>query len=193
MISRCKAERVVDFPYLDRRTVSRSKPTYMPPIWPGVCIAGPRSVPHGGTFRAGFLPDDYEALQPLSWLGVSLAASENACTAMEFKATPPRSPLPATERYQGWRRERLYRRCCASVGPLRRPCRTRLFRAGLLADAAACGVFAGPWGWSSSLSRPEAWIGHDIPLPKNGHNRSFKRAGPGVEPDHSALDLYRMC
>ena len=32
-------------------------------------------------FELPALPYDYEALQRLSWLGVSIAAGENACTA----------------------------------------------------------------------------------------------------------------
>jgi L-alanine-DL-glutamate epimerase-like enolase superfamily enzyme len=141
-----------------------------------------------------FPPDDYEALQRLSWLGMSIAAGENACTAVEFKRLFPAIDFPQPS--------------VTKVGGV-----SEFLAVAALASAAGKTVmphspYFGPGYWATLqlaahlpdiglveflYTRPEAWIGYDIPLPRKGQIAVPKRSGLGFEPDHSVLDRYRMC
>ena len=140
-----------------------------------------------------FPPDDYEALQRLSWLGVSLAAGENACTSTEFKRLFPvvDFPQPSVTKAGGVSEFVAIAGLASAAGKTAMP-HSPYFGPGYWATLhlAACLPDVGLVEFL--YARPEAWIGYDIPLPRKGQIAIPKGPGLGFEPDHSVLDRYRM-
>ncbi len=140
-----------------------------------------------------FPPDDYEALQRLSWLGVSLAAGENACTTMEFKRLFPAVdfPQPSVTKVGGVSEFLAVAALASTAGKTAMP-HSPYFGPGYWAtlQLAACLPDVGLVEFL--YTRPEAWIGHDIPLPRNGQIAVPKGPGLGFVPDDSVLNRYPM-
>ena len=141
-----------------------------------------------------FPPDDYEALQRLSWLGVSLAAGENACTAVEFRRLFPAVdfPQPSVTKVGGVSEFLAVAALASAAGKTAMP-HSPYFGPGYWATLQLAAHLPDIGLVEFLYTRPEAWIGYDIPLPRKGQIAVPKRPGLGFEPDHSVLNRYRMC
>ena len=140
-----------------------------------------------------FPPDDYEALQRLSWLGVSLAAGENACTAVEFKRLFPAVDFaqPSVTKVGGVSEFLAVAALASAAGKTAMP-HSPYFGPGYWATLQLAASLPDIGLVEFLYTRPEAWIGQEMPLPRKGQIAVPKGPGLGFVPDQPVLDRYRM-
>lgn len=140
-----------------------------------------------------FPPEDYNTHKALARFGVPLSAGENACTAFEFSRLVPALAFPQPS--------------VIKVGGV-----SEFLGAVDLAEAAGKTTmphspYFGPGYWATlqlaahrpsiglfeyMYVKPEARIGHDIPLPRGGTIAIPDMPGIGFEPDLAVIDRYRV-
>lgn len=140
-----------------------------------------------------FPPDDYEALQRLSALGVPLAAGENACTAMEFRRLTPAVtfPQPSVTKAGGVSEFLGIVELAAAAGKTAMP-HSPYFGPGYWATLQLAAHLPQTGMVEFLYTAPQAWIGRDIPLPRSGQIAVPKQPGIGFAPDAAVLDRYRL-
>ena len=140
-----------------------------------------------------FPPDDYEALKRLSALGVPLAAGENACTAMEFQRLTPAVafPQPSVTKAGGVSEFLAIAALASTAGKTAMP-HSPYFGPGYWATLQLAAHLPQAGMVEFLYTRPDAWIGHDIPLPRSGHIAVPTQPGIGFTPDDAVLDRYRL-
>ncbi|WP_088347151.1 MULTISPECIES: mandelate racemase/muconate lactonizing enzyme family protein [Rhodomicrobium] len=140
-----------------------------------------------------FPPDDYEALRRLSQLGVPLAAGENACTALEFSRLTGAVafPQPSVIKAGGVSEFLAIAALATAAGKTAMP-HSPYFGPGYWATL-QLGAHLPETGFVEFLyTRPDAWIGENIPLPEAGHIAVPPGPGIGFTPDAAVLDRYRL-
>lgn len=140
-----------------------------------------------------FPPEDYDSLQRLGRFGVPLSAGENACTAVEFARLIPALAYPQPS--------------VTKVGGI-----SEFLKVAALAKAAGKTLmphspYFGPGYWTTLqlaayldqvglfeylYVKPDAFMGHDIPLPVNGQIAIPASPGLGFVPDDAVLERYRV-
>jgi L-alanine-DL-glutamate epimerase-like enolase superfamily enzyme len=140
-----------------------------------------------------FPPDDYDALKRLSGLGVPLAAGENACTAMEFSRLTPAVafPQPSVIKAGGVSEFLAIAALASAAGKTAMP-HSPYFGPGYWATLQLAAHLPEAGLVEFLYTRPEAWIGEDIPLPHAGHIAVPQQPGIGFTPDAAVLDRYRL-
>lgn len=140
-----------------------------------------------------FPPDNYDALRRLSGLGVPLAAGENACTAMEFGRLTPAVdfPQPSVTKAGGVS-EFLAIAALASAAEKTAMPHSPYFGPGYWATLQLAAHLPQTGMVEFLYTRPQAWIGQGIPLPRTGQIAVPKQPGIGFTPDAAVLDRYRL-
>jgi L-alanine-DL-glutamate epimerase-like enolase superfamily enzyme len=140
-----------------------------------------------------FPPEDYEALQRLSGLGVPLAAGENACTAMEFTrlTNAVAFPQPSVTKAGGVSEFLAIATLASAAGKTAMP-HSPYFGPGYWATLQLAAHLPQTGMVEFLYTRPHAWIGQDMPLPQSGQIAVPKQPGIGFTPDAAVLDRYRL-
>jgi L-alanine-DL-glutamate epimerase-like enolase superfamily enzyme len=140
-----------------------------------------------------FPPDDYEALRRLSDLGVPIAAGENACTAMEFHRLIPAVgiPQPSVTKAGGVTEFLAIAAAAAAAGKTAMP-HSPYFGPGYWATLQLTAHLPETGMVEYLYTRPDAWVGLDVPLPKSGLITVPKLPGIGFTPDPAVIDRYRL-
>lgn len=140
-----------------------------------------------------FPPDDYEALRRLSALGVPIAAGENACTAMEFERLTPAVafPQPSVIKAGGVSEFLAIAALASASGKTAMP-HSPYFGPGYWATLQLAAHLPQTGMVEFLYTRPDAWIGQDIPLPRSGKIAVPQQPGIGFTPDDAVLDRYRL-
>lgn len=140
-----------------------------------------------------FPPDDYGALRRLSGLGVSIAAGENACTAMEFQRLTPAVaiPQPSVTKAGGITEFLAIAAAASAAGKTAMP-HSPYFGPGYWATLQLTAHLPDTSMVEYLYTRPEAWVGLDMPLPNSGQIAVPKQPGIGFAPDPAVIDRYRL-
>lgn len=140
-----------------------------------------------------FPPEGYETLQQLGRFGVPLAAGENACTAVEFARLIPALtyPQPSVTKVGGISEFLKVARLARTAGKTLMP-HSPYFGPGYWATLQLAAHLDDIGLFEVLHVAPEAFSGRNIPLPKDGWIRVPDAPGIGFEPDHAAIDRYRV-
>src|SRR5690606_5563947 len=140
-----------------------------------------------------FPPEGYAPLQQLGRFGVPLAAGENACTAVEFARLIPALtyPQPSVTKVGGISEFLKVARLARTAGKTLMP-HSPYFGPGYWATLQLAAHLDDIGLFEVLHVAPEAFSGRNIPLPKDGWIRVPDAPGIGFEPDHAAIDRYRV-
>jgi L-alanine-DL-glutamate epimerase-like enolase superfamily enzyme len=140
-----------------------------------------------------FPPEDYETHKALSRFGVALSAGENACTAMEFTrlSAALTFPQPSVIKIGGVSEFIKASRHAASLGKTVMP-HSPYFGPGYWATLQLAAHLPEIGLFEYMYVRPDAWCGHNIPLPVSGRIAIPRSPGIGFVPDNDTLRRYRV-
>lgn len=140
-----------------------------------------------------FPPEDYETHKALSRFGVALSAGENACTAVEFErlSAALTFPQPSVIKIGGVSEFVKATRHAASLGKTVMP-HSPYFGPGYWATLQLAAHLQPVGLFEYMYVKPDAYVGRDIPLPKNGQIAIPDAPGIGFMPDEDTLRRYRV-
>jgi L-alanine-DL-glutamate epimerase-like enolase superfamily enzyme len=140
-----------------------------------------------------FPPEDYATLARLARFGVPIAAGENACTAMEFArlieavAYPQPSVVKVGGVSEFLKVDALARQAGKPIMP-----HSPYFGPGYWATLQLCAHLPEASLFEFLYVEAEAWLGKNIPLPRNGEVAIPDGPGLGFEPDEAAIAQFRI-
>lgn len=140
-----------------------------------------------------FPPEDYATLKRLEGYGVPLSAGENACTAMEFArlVEAVTYPQPSVTKVGGVSEFLKVAALARSAGKTPMP-HSPYFGPGYWATLQLCAHLPEAGLFEFLYVEPEAWLGRNIPLPKDGRIAIPGAPGIGFEPDEAAVARFRI-
>jgi L-alanine-DL-glutamate epimerase-like enolase superfamily enzyme len=140
-----------------------------------------------------FPPEDYATLRRLEGHGVPLSAGENACTAMEFArlVDAVTYPQPSVTKVGGVSEFLKVAALARAAGKTIMP-HSPYFGPGYWATLQLCAHLPEAGLFEFLYVEPEAWLGKDIPLPKDGRIAIPGAPGIGFEPDEAAIARFRI-
>ena len=140
-----------------------------------------------------FPPEDYDTLFELGRFGVALSAGENACTAMEFArlVRAVAFPQPSVIKVGGVSEFLAVADIARAAGKTLMP-HSPYFGPGYWATLQLAAHLDNVGLFEFMYVRPEAWTGHDIPLPLDGRIAIPDAPGIGFTPDEDTLRRFRV-
>jgi L-alanine-DL-glutamate epimerase-like enolase superfamily enzyme len=139
-----------------------------------------------------FPPEDWATLKRLGGHGVPLAAGENACTAMEFAhlIDAVTYPQPSVTKVGGVSEFLKVMALAKAAGKTPMP-HSPYFGPGYWATLQLCSHLPEAGLFEFLYVEAEAWLGKDMPLPRNGEVAIPTGPGIGFEPDEAAIARFR--
>lgn len=140
-----------------------------------------------------FPPEDYDTLQRLGRFSVPLSAGENACTAMEFARLIPALtyPQPSVTKVGGVSEFLKVAELVRAAGKTIMP-HSPYFGPGYWATLQLAAHLEEAGLFEFLYVAPDAFLGRDIPLPREGRIIVPDAPGIGFEPNTDMIDRYRV-
>jgi L-alanine-DL-glutamate epimerase-like enolase superfamily enzyme len=141
-----------------------------------------------------FPPEDYDTLARLGrQFGVPLSAGENACTAVEFARLieAVAYPQPSVTKVGGVSEFLKVASLAKAAGKTIMP-HSPYFGPGYWATLQLCGHLPEAGLFEFLYVEADAWLGRNIPLPKDGQIAIPDGPGIGFEPNEAAIAQFRI-